>query len=112
VRARAAAAAAALVRRGARAAVVTAAEAGAAMAAGETVSWHAAPAVSVRNPIGAGDALVGGLARALERGEPLEDALAAGMATAAASVETAKAGAIDPARAAELAAGAASPEPA
>jgi fructose-1-phosphate kinase PfkB-like protein len=68
--------------------------------------------VSVRNPIGAGDALVGGLARALERGEPLEDALAAGMATAAASVETAKAGAIDPARAAELAAGAASPEPA
>jgi len=111
VRARAAAAAAALVRRGARAAVVTAAEAGAAMAAGETVSWHAAPAVSVRNPIGAGDALVGGLASALERGESLEDALAAGMATAAASVETAKAGAIDPARAAELAAGAASPEP-
>jgi fructose-1-phosphate kinase PfkB-like protein len=112
VRARAAAAAAALVRRGARAAVVTAAEAGAAMAVGETVSWHAAPAVSVRNPIGAGDALVGGLACALERGEPLEDALAAGMATAAASVETAKAGTIDPARAAELAAGAASPEPA
>jgi hypothetical protein len=34
------------------------------------------------------------------------------MATAAASVETAKAGAIDPARAAELAAGAVSPEPA
>jgi fructose-1-phosphate kinase PfkB-like protein len=68
--------------------------------------------VSVRNPIGAGDALVGGLAHALERGEPLEDALAAGMATAAASVETAKAGTIDPARAAELAAGAASPEPA
>ena len=111
-RARAAAAAVALVRRGARAAVVTAAAAGAAVAAGETVSWHAAPAVRVRNPIGAGDALVGGLASALERGEPLEDALAAGMASAAASVETAKAGAIDPARAAELAATAASPEPA
>ena len=112
VRARAAAAAAALVRRGARAAVVTAAEAGAAKAAGETVTWHAAPAVRVRNPIGAGDALVGGLARALERGEPLEDAIAAGIATAAASVETAKAGAFDPVRAAELAAGAPSPEPA
>jgi len=51
------------------------------MAAGETVSWHAAPAVSVRNPIGAGDAMVGGLARALERGEPLEDAVAAGAAS-------------------------------
>ncbi|MGZ8648502.1 MAG: PfkB family carbohydrate kinase, partial [Solirubrobacteraceae bacterium] len=111
-RARAAAAAVALVRRGARAAVVTAAEAGAAVADGETVSWHAAPAVRVRNPIGAGDALVGGLAGALERGEPLEDALAAGMASAAASVETAKAGAIDPARAAELAVTAPSPEPA
>ena len=46
-----------------------------------TVSWHAGRAVTVRNPIGAGDALVGGLAAALERGEPLEDAVAAGMAT-------------------------------
>jgi 1-phosphofructokinase family hexose kinase len=111
VRARAAAAAVELVRRGGRAAVVTAAEAGAAVADGESVRWHAAPVVSVRNPIGAGDALVGGLAGALERGESLVNAVAAGMATAAASVETATAGEIDPARAAELAASASVPEP-
>jgi len=102
VRARATEAAAELVRRGARAAVVTAGAAGAAVAEGATVSWHPAHAVTVRNPIGAGDALVGGLAAALERGEPLARAVAAGVATAAASVETGTAGEIDAARAAEL----------
>jgi 1-phosphofructokinase family hexose kinase len=102
VRLRAREAAAELVRRGARAAVVTAGAAGAAVADGTAVSWHPAPAVTVRNPIGAGDALVGGLAAALERGEALEAAVSAGVATAAASVETATAGEIDPARAAEL----------
>ncbi len=71
-RPRAEAAAAALCARGARAAVVTAAAAGAALAtaAGDT-TWLPAPAVAVRNPIGAGDALLAGLAAALERGEPL-----------------------------------------
>src|SRR5215211_3847518 len=101
VRRRASAAAAAL---GARAAIVTAGAAGAAVAveAGEQ-RWHAAPRVEVHNPIGAGDALVGGLCVALERGEPLDGAVARGLATAAASVETAKAGDIDPSRAEELA---------
>jgi 1-phosphofructokinase family hexose kinase len=102
VRLRAANAAAKLVRHGARAAVVTAGAAGAALADGAAVNWHPAHAVTVRNPIGAGDALVGGLAAALERGETLERAVSAGLATAAASVETATAGEIDPARAAEL----------
>jgi fructose-1-phosphate kinase PfkB-like protein len=111
VRLRAASAAAELVRRGARAAVVTAGAAGAAVADGTTVSWHPAHAVIVRNPIGAGDALVGGLAAALERGETLEDAVSAGIATAAASVETDTAGEITPARAAELKAAAVPPEP-
>jgi 1-phosphofructokinase family hexose kinase len=110
VRLRAANAAAELVRRGACAAVVTAGAAGAAVADGTTVRWHAAQAVKVRNPIGAGDALVGGLAAALERGESLGYAVSAGIATAAASVETDTAGEISPARVAELEAAAAPPE--
>ena len=56
----------------------------------------------VRNPIGAGDALVGGLALALERGEPFAAAVALGMACGAASVETDVAGVVVPARVAEL----------
>jgi 1-phosphofructokinase family hexose kinase len=102
VRARATDAAVELVRRGARAAVVTAGAAGAAVAEGSTVGWHQAHAVALRNPIGAGDALVGGLAAALERGEPFARAVRAGLATAAASVETATAGEIEATRAAEL----------
>jgi 1-phosphofructokinase len=111
VRRRAADAAAELVRRGAKAAVVTAGAAGAAAADPTAVSWHPAHAVTVRNPIGAGDALVGGLAAALERGEALEVAVSAGLATAAASVETDTAGEISPERAAELEAAAPPPEP-
>jgi 1-phosphofructokinase family hexose kinase len=103
VRRRAEAAAAALIDRGARRAVVSAGAAGAAVAGGAGVGWHAAPAVTVRNPIGAGDALVGGLGVALERGEPFERAVVLGLATAAASVETARAGGVDPARARALA---------
>ena len=99
VRARAGAAAAALVTRGARRAVVTAGAAGAAIAAGGAEpSWVPARRVRVRNPIGAGDALVGGLAVALERGAPFGAAVAAGLAAAAASVETDGAGAVDLAR--------------
>ena len=107
VRARAGRAAADLVARGARRAVVTAAAAGAAVADGDAVAWIPAPRVTVRNPVGAGDALVGGLGVALERGEPFARAVALGIAAAAASVETAKAGTLDPARAAALAAAAA-----
>ena len=102
-RPRAEAAAAALCARGARAAVVTAAAAGAALAtaAGDT-TWLPAPAVAVRNPIGAGDALLAGLAAALERGEPLPRAARAGMAAAGACVEDERAGRLDAARAAAL----------
>jgi fructose-1-phosphate kinase PfkB-like protein len=57
----------------------------------------------VRNPVGAGDALVGGLAVALERGDPFGWAAAFGVAVAAASVETEKAGTLDAVRAEELA---------
>ena len=103
VRERAVAAARALVERGAARAVVTAAEAGAAVADGWLARWVAAPAVAeVRNPIGAGDALVGGLALALERGEEFAAAVALGMACGAASVETDVAGVVVPERVAAM----------
>jgi 1-phosphofructokinase family hexose kinase len=102
-RERALAAARALVERGALRAVVTAAAAGAAVVDGAEAWWLPGLSVTaVRNPIGAGDALVGGLALALERGEPFADAVAAGMACGAASVETDVAGVVVPARVAEL----------
>ena len=67
-RPRALAAAEALLRQGARAAVVTADAAGAAVAADGETEWIAAPRVAeVRNPIGAGDVLLSALAGALER---------------------------------------------
>jgi 1-phosphofructokinase family hexose kinase len=101
-RPRALAAAAALVERGARAAIVTAAAAGAAVAGPGDFAWLPAPVVAVRNPIGAGDALVAGLAVGLEQGSPLPDAARAGVAAGAASVEHEHAGRLDPERAAEL----------
>ena len=60
-RPRAMEAAEALLRQGARAAVVTADAAGAAVATGGPVEWIPAPRVAeVRNPIGAGDAFLRG----------------------------------------------------
>ena len=105
-RPRALAAAEALVRQGARSAVVTAdAEGAAVLAAGEPAEWIGAPRVGeVRNPIGAGDVLASALAAALERGEPLAAAARAGIAAASASVESATAGELDPERARALAA--------
>jgi 1-phosphofructokinase family hexose kinase len=104
-RPRALAAASALLERGARAAVVTAAAAGAALAAEGVSEWLPAPVIEeVRNPIGAGDVFTSALAAALERGEPLPAAARAAVATAAASVESPTAGELDPARARELSA--------
>jgi 1-phosphofructokinase family hexose kinase len=99
---RALAAASALVHRGARAAVVTAAAAGAAVAWDGDPAWIDAPRVSVRNPIGAGDVLTSGLAAALERGASVAEAAREGVAAAAASVEAPKAGDLDRARMREL----------
>ncbi len=93
------AAAHALLHRGASAAVVTAAAAGAALAgADHEPLWLAAPRATAVNPIGAGDVLAAGLAAALERGAPLLEAVREGMAAAAAAVETPKAGELDPRR--------------
>jgi fructose-1-phosphate kinase PfkB-like protein len=58
--------------------------------------------MEVRNAVGAGDALVAGLGCELERGEPLEKAVLAGMARAAASVEQELPGRLDLARVAEV----------
>jgi 1-phosphofructokinase len=99
---RAMAAARELVHRGARAAVVTAAAAGAAVAWNGGPEWLAAPNVSVRNPIGAGDVLTSGLAAALERGASVAEAAREGVAAAAASVEAPTAGELDRARMREL----------
>ena len=103
-RARALAAAAGLHAAGARVAVVTAAAAGAAVSSADGGSWIPAPRVTVRNPIGAGDALTAGVAAALARGLPALSAAVEGVAAASASVEHPLAGTFDPARAAELAA--------
>jgi 1-phosphofructokinase family hexose kinase len=101
-RPRALAAARELVRRGAGAAVVTAAAAGAAVAWDGDPVWLDAPAARVRNPIGAGDVLTCGLAAALERGAPMLEAAREGVAAAAASVESARAGELDRRRMREL----------
>jgi 1-phosphofructokinase family hexose kinase len=102
---RALAAARELVESGAAAAVVTAAAAGAALVDGSRSEWLSAPSVVVRNPIGAGDAFAAGFAVALEQGADLPAAARAGIAAGAASVEHPLAGALDPARARQLAAG-------
>src|SRR3954447_4586222 len=93
-RPRALAAAEALVRQGARAAVVTADAEGAAwLGADGAPEWIAAPRVTeVRNPIGAGDVLAAALAAALERGQGLAAAAREGVAAASASVESPTAG--------------------
>jgi 1-phosphofructokinase family hexose kinase len=101
-RARAEDAGLALVRAGARAAVVTAAAAGAAAVTGAGAAWLPAPAVSVRNPIGAGDVLTAALAAAIEAGEDVLEAARHGVAAAAASVEAPRAGDLDARRMADL----------
>ena len=102
LKSRATRAAGALVRGGARAAIVTVGVAGVALARADAERWFDAAAVQVRNAVGAGDALVAGLGCALEQGEALEDAMLAGMASAAASVEQELPGRIDVARVEEL----------
>jgi 1-phosphofructokinase family hexose kinase len=91
-----------LVRAGARAAVVTAAAEGAAVAADGAVTWLAAPRVTVVNPIGAGDVFAAALAAGLESGDDVLTAARRAVAAAAASVERSRAGDLDLARMAVL----------
>ncbi|WP_028058254.1 1-phosphofructokinase family hexose kinase [Candidatus Solirubrobacter pratensis] len=104
-RERSLAAARELVHRGAEAAIVTSAAAGAAVAWNRDAEWLDAPRAHAINPIGAGDVLTSGLAAALERGASVLDAAREGVAAAAASVEAPKAGELDRRRRDELLAG-------
>lgn len=102
-----------LVASGGQAAAVTAAAAGAAFAArGGEVGWVPAPSVSVRNPIGSGDAFAAGLASRLAAGADLHAAVVYAVAVGSASVESPVAGGLDVTRVGALAtriAGAAAP---
>ncbi|MDQ4054948.1 MAG: PfkB family carbohydrate kinase, partial [Actinomycetota bacterium] len=76
---------------------------GAAYADADGELWVTAPKVQVRNPIGAGDALVGGLAHALTQRQAWADAARWGVVVASAAVEHPVAGHLDTAEAHRLA---------
>lgn len=99
---RAVKAATALHDAGAIRAVVTAGAAGAALVTRNGSWWLPAAPVRVINPIGAGDCFTAGAALALIRNEPDLAVVRRGMAVASASCETATAGLLLAARAAEL----------
>ncbi len=111
VKARSRAAAAALVEAGAGAALVSAGRHGVACRSAAVDTFVLAPTVAVANPIGAGDALLGATLVAIERGRSLEDAVADGIAYAAASVAHPVAGYADPDLVDELGAGRAAGTP-
>lgn len=99
---RAVEAAAALHARGARIAVVTAAEAGVAAVDGDGRWWVPAVDVPVRNTIGAGDAFATAFTIALAEPAGLSAALRRGVATSAASVMCGVGGQVDAADARSL----------
>ena len=90
---------------GAVAALVSAGRHGVACRSASVDVFVPAPTVDVANPIGAGDALLGATLVALERGRSMEDAVADGVAYAAASVAHPVAGYADPALVNDLGAG-------
>lgn len=99
---RAMAAASGLRRLGAGWAAVTAGSAGVAVGGPGIDRWLPAVAVSVRNPIGAGDSFLAGVTTARQAGAGWLDAVRRGIAAAGASVEQEGAGVLDRARMAEL----------
>ena len=88
--------------RGARATVVTAGSAGAALATPDATTCWRGLRVAALNPVGAGDCLVAGVVAGLADGEPLDGATRRGIAMAAASCETFAAGELAPRRYEEL----------
>ena len=102
IRERARLAARSLRAAGARRAVVTAGAYGAAYADDAGELWWDAPPVAVVNPIGAGDAFVGGVADHLARGAGWRDAVRRGVLVASAAVEHPHAGRVDPDRVGQL----------
>ncbi len=99
---RAEAAAAALHARGIESVVVTAGSAGLAWASAGGSGRLPGRRVVVRNPIGAGDAFLGGLVARLERGTPFAEAVAWGMATSCAAIEQWSPGGASPDRVAHF----------
>lgn len=93
---RAGEAATALVAAGAKSAMVSAGRHGVAYRTADDAGFVAAPSVDVVNPIGAGDSLLGATLVAIEHRRPLHDAVALGVAYAAASVAHPIAGYADP----------------
>lgn len=80
-----AAAASAIQERGVAHVVVSLGKKGALLVDEQDV-WHAAPpSIVERNPIGAGDSMVGGLVWALSQGQPVDQALRWGIACGAAT---------------------------
>lgn len=101
---RALAAGAGLVALGAGAAIVSAGRYGVAVVSATERAFLSAPAVTVANPIGAGDSLVGGVATALDAGASLLEAARLGVAAASASVTSRVPADVDGALARRLAA--------
>jgi fructose-1-phosphate kinase PfkB-like protein len=87
---------------GAQAALVSGGRSGAALHAGDRSWWFHRAAVTVVNPVGAGDAMVAGVAVALERGQSLPAAARYGVATAADSVRRPGPAEVEPAAVAAL----------
>lgn len=87
-----------LQARGVESVVVTAGSAGLAWASDDGTGVLVGQQVPVRNPIGAGDAFLGGLVARLEQGLPFAAAVPWGMATSCAAIEQWSPGRADPTR--------------
>jgi 1-phosphofructokinase family hexose kinase len=88
------------------ASVITMGEEGMVLIEPSGAVWRGRLYVRGRYPVGSGDALLGGMLVALDRGDSWSEAMALGLGAAAANAEIPGAGRIDPARATELAAAA------
>ena len=96
-RAQKAAAAAAIRKMGAQNVVISLGKAGALLQTAEETWLTHSPSVKEKNPIGAGDSMVGGLAWALTRGFSLKDSLGWGVACGAATASMSGTEASEPA---------------
>jgi 1-phosphofructokinase family hexose kinase len=89
---------------GAGAGIVTCGAEGASVAGPDGGLLHGRLYVKGPYPVGSGDAFLGGLVTALDRGDAWDEAVALGLGAATANAETPGAGRLDPVVAAELAA--------
>lgn len=87
---------------GAGAGIVTCGADGALVAGPDGGMLHGRLYIKGSYPVGSGDAFLGGLVTALERGDPWRDATALALGAATANAETPGAGRLDPVAAAEL----------